>query len=106
MNRSSCIALMVVAGLGLGGVLNVVAAEQSVDQLVAEANKSIAAATAAVEEARAAIESGKQALATIPADSPAMGEITEMLKAVKENWVLALVAPSGANTVELDKLIT
>ena len=98
MNRSSCIALMVVAGLGLGGVLNVVAAQQSVDQLVAEANKSIAAAEAAVEEARAAIESGKQGLAMIPADSPEMEEIAEMLKAVKENWVVAVSALDGAKS--------
>jgi len=98
MNRSSCIALMVVAGLGLGGVLNVAVAGQSIDQLVAEANKSIAAATTAVDEARAAIESGKQVLATIPEDSPAMGEITEMLKSVKENWVLALAALDSAKS--------
>lgn len=98
MNRSSCIALMVVVGLGLGGVMNVIAAGQSVEQLVAEADKSIAAAATAVEEARAAIDSGKQMLATIPDDSPAMGEITEMLKSVKENWVLALSALDGAKS--------
>ena len=98
MNRSSCIALLVVAGLGVSGMLNVIAAGQSVDQLVADADKSIAAATAAVEEARAAIEKGKQVLATIPDDSPAMEEITEMLKSIKENWVLALSSLDGAES--------
>lgn len=98
MNRSSCIALTVVLGLGLGGVLNVAVAGQSVDQLVAEANQSIAAASSAVDEARAAIDNGKQLLAMIPEDSPAMGEIAEMLKAVKENWVLAVSALDGAKS--------
>lgn len=98
MNRSSCIALLVVAGLSFGGMLNVVVAGQSVDQLVAEANKSIAAATTAVEEAQAAIENGKKALATIPEDSPAMAEVAEMLKAAKENWVVAKSALDGAKS--------
>lgn len=98
MKRSSCIALLGVVVLGFGNVLNVSAAGQSIDQLVAEAEKSIAAATAAVDEARAAIEEGKKLLATIPEDSPAMGDITEMLKSVKENWVLAVAALDGANS--------
>ena len=98
MNRSSYIALLVVAGLGFGGMLNVVVAGQSVDQLVAEADKSIAAASTAVEEAKAAIENGKIALATIPEDSPVMAEVAEMLKAAKENWALALSALDGAKS--------
>lgn len=95
MNRSSWIALMVVAGLGLGCVMNVSGA-QSTSQLVSEAEKSIKAAEEAVEDARAAIDSGKQLLATIPEDSPLMGEVTEMLKKTKENWTLAVSALEGA----------
>lgn len=98
MKRSSCIALIVIAGMGLGGVANVFAAGQSIDQMVAEANRSIAAAEAAVNEARVAIEQGKQVLATIPEDSPAMEEITEMLRQVKENWALALSSLEGAKS--------
>ena len=94
MNRSSCIALMAVAGLGLGGVLNVAGA--GTDQMVADANKSIAVATSAVEAARVAIENGKQLLATIPEDSPMLSEVAEMLPAVKDNWTLAVSALEGA----------
>ncbi len=95
MNRSSCIALMMVAGIGLGGVWNVAGAEK-VDQLVLDANRAIALAATAVEEARVAIENGKQLLATIPDDSALIGEVAEMLPAVKDNWVLAVSALDGA----------
>ena len=95
MNRSSCIALTVAAGLGIGSVLSVSAA-QSASKLQAEANKSIAAASAAVEDARTAINNGKQLLAKIPADSPVIGEVAEMLKAAKENWTLAVSALESA----------
>ncbi|MEN8255091.1 MAG: hypothetical protein ABFR33_06435 [Verrucomicrobiota bacterium] len=87
--------MMVVAGLGLGGVLNVARAENSAG-LAAEADKAVAAAASAVEEARAAIKNGKQFVAMIPADSPLMGEVAEILKAAKENWILAVSALEGA----------
>lgn len=96
MNRNSCIALAVVAGFGLGGVLNVAVAGEGVDQLVADANKSIAVAAAAVDEARIAIENGKQHVATIPADSEVIGEVAEKLKAIKANWTMAVSALDGA----------
>lgn len=95
MNRSSWIGLMVVAGLGLGCVMNVSGAP-STSQLVSEASKSIKAAEVAVEEARAAIGNAKQLLATIPADSPLMGEVTDILKKTKENWTLAVSSLEGA----------
>lgn len=95
MNRSSCIALMVVAGLGFGGALNIAVAGQGAE-LAAEADKAVAAAASAVEEARAAIKSGKQFVAMIPDDSALMGEVAEVLKAAKENWVLAVSALEGA----------
>ena len=97
MNRNSCIALRVVAGLGLGGGMNIaVGAEKSVNQLVADANNSIAMAATAVEEARASIDNGKQFVAMIPEDSPVLGEVAQMLKAIKENWTLAVSALDGA----------
>ena len=96
MKRNSYIALMVVAGLGVGGVLNVADAADGSDQLVADANKAISTAEAAVGEARSAIENAKQLLATIPADSDLMGEVTEVLGKVKDNWALALEALAGA----------
>ena len=98
MNRNRCIALMMVAGLGLGlgGVLDAAHAVEGVDQLVAEANTSISIAEASVNDARTAIESAKLLLANIPADSDLMTEVTEMLSDVKDNWALALEALEGA----------
>lgn len=96
MNRNSYVVLMVVAGLGLGSVLNVFGGQKDIDQLVAEANESISVAASAVEESRAAIERGKQLIATIPADSEAIEEVTETLKAIKKNWTLAISALDGA----------
>jgi len=97
MNRSNCIALMVVAGLGFGGVLNVTGAGESSDQqLIAAADKAVAAAAVAVEEARAAIESGKQFVAMIPADSAIIAEVAETLQAAADNWALAVSALDGA----------
>ncbi len=96
MNRSSYIALMVVAGLGFSGALNSACAVEGSDQLIAEANKSISIAEDTVGEARAAIEAAKQILSTIPADSDQMVEVTEMLAKVKDNWALALEALDGA----------
>ena len=95
MNRSSCIALMVVIGMAFGGILNTAEAGKNSD-LVAEANEAIAAASSAVEEARVAIQNGKQFAAMIPSDSEMMDEVVEMLKAVKENWVMAVSALDGA----------
>ena len=95
MKRSSCIALTVAAALGIGSVLNISAA-QSASQLQAQADQAIARASASVDEARAAINNGKQLLAMIPADSPAIGEVAEMLKAAKENWTLAVSALESA----------
>ena len=92
MNRSSFIALTAVVGLGFGGVLNVAGSGESIDQLVADANKSIALAASVVDEARIAIDNGKQLLATIPDDSPLLAEVAGMLPAVKENWTLAVSA--------------
>jgi prophage DNA circulation protein len=87
--------MMVVAGLGLGSVLNVSGAP-STSQLISEANKSIAVASAAVDEARSAIENGKKMVAMIPEDSPVLAEVGEMLKKAKENWVVAVSALDGA----------
>ena len=96
MSRRSCIAMMVVAGVVLGGGLNVARAIEGADALVSSANKSIAAAAAAVDEARAAIENGKQLVALIPADSPLTGEVKAMLQAASENWSVAVAALEGA----------
>ena len=95
MNRSNCIALMVVAGLGFFGVSNVAEAERGTG-LVADAEKAVAAAADAVKEARAAIKNGKQFVAMIPEDSALMGEVAEVLKDAKKNWVLAVSALDGA----------
>lgn len=95
MNRSVYVALMVVAGLGLG-VLNVAGVESA--NLVADANKSIEAAGNAVEEARVAIENGKQFVAMIPEDSAVYGEVLGILKEIKGNWVLAVSALDSAKT--------
>lgn len=96
MNRNSYITLMMVAGLALGGTLNVARAGESIDQLVSDANKSIAVSENAVEEARAAIETAKQFVAMIPSDSTLIVEVTEMLRAVSDNWTLAVDALDGA----------
>lgn len=97
MNRSRCIALMVIAGLGLGSISNVLGASGT-DQMVAEANNSIAVAASAVEEARASIANAKELLAMIPADSPLINEVTKMLGAAKENWAMAVSALDGAKS--------
>ncbi len=96
MNKSSYVALMVVAGLGFGGTLCSSYGVEGSDQLIVEANKSISTAEASIGEARSAIENAKQLLATIPSDSEMMGEVTEMLADVKDNWSLALEALNGA----------
>ncbi|MCK5675702.1 MAG: hypothetical protein KAH99_01655 [Verrucomicrobia bacterium] len=95
MNRSNCIALMMVAGLGFGSVLNVAGGEQSAE-LVADADKAVAVAENAVEEARVAIKNGKQFVAMIPEDSPLMEDVAEVLRSAKENWVSAVSALEGA----------
>lgn len=95
MNKSSWIALMVIAGVGLGCVADVSAAPNA-GQLVAEADKAIKVAEAAVDQARASIENGKALLATIPADSPLMDELTEMLKETKTYWSVAVSALESA----------
>jgi hypothetical protein len=94
MNRSSWMAWMVVAGLGLGSVLN--ADAKSAGKMISEADEAIAEAEQAVEEARAAIAQGKELVALIPEDSPLMGEVAQMLTAAKKNWTSAVSALDGA----------
>jgi hypothetical protein len=96
MNRNSCIALLMAAGVLFSGLMNVAHADETSEQLIAEANEAIAVAEAAVEEARAAVENGKQLIVNIPADSILIGEVREMLQAASENWILAVAALEGA----------
>lgn len=96
MNRNRCVTLMVVAGLGLGGVIDKAYGGEGSDQLIADANASISTAEASVNEARMAIEGAKSLLEHIPADSDLMTEVTEILAEVKGSWALALEALEGA----------
>lgn len=96
MDRQCFVALMVAAGLAFGGFSCVAHADEAVDQMVDDVNKSIMVAEAAVEQARVAIEGGKQLVAQIPADSALIGEVKEMLMAASENWTVAVAALEGA----------
>lgn len=95
MNRQSCITFMVVAGCVFGGISGVRAGEGA-DQLLNEANESIALAAEAIEEARAAIENGKQLIGMIPSNSVMIVEVADMLQAASDNWGLSVVALEGA----------
>jgi hypothetical protein len=95
MNRHSCIALMIVSGLVFSAGISA-QAQGDTGALVDESNVAISAATAAVEEARISIENGKQLVAMIPADSPLIAEVTEMLQASSANWAVAVDALEGA----------
>ncbi len=95
MNRQGCIALMAGAGLFLCGVMNARSLEGT-DQLLSEANESIAIAASAIEEARASIENGKALVAMIPADSELGDEVKQLLVAAAENWSMAVDALAGA----------
>lgn len=64
--------------------------------LTDEANAAVSAAEQAVEQARARIETGKQVLATIPEDSPMMGDVAKVVKAASENWKIAVDSLEGA----------
>ncbi|WP_136062838.1 hypothetical protein [Pontiella sulfatireligans] len=87
---------MVAATVGFGGIAGVARADQAMDQLASDANKSIMVAEVAVDQARIAIENGKQLVAVIPADSPLMSEVKQMLMAAAENWSIAVDSLSGA----------
>jgi hypothetical protein len=95
MNRHGCIALMIVSGLVFSSGI-AAQAQEDTGALVDESNVAISAATAAVEEARISIENGKQLVAMIPADSPLIVEVTEMLQASSANWAVAVDALEGA----------
>jgi hypothetical protein len=92
MNRQKYIALMMVAGLTLGGITGVAHADEQTDLLLGKANASIAAASVAVDEVRSVIETGKQQLAQIPASSELYGEITQMTAEALKNWKIATAA--------------
>jgi hypothetical protein len=96
MDRHRFATLMLSAGVALAGFAGVAHAASAVEQLEASANKSIMVAEVAVEQARVAIENGKQLVAMIPADSPMMTEVKEMLFASAENWRVAVEALDGA----------
>lgn len=95
MNRRSC-GILLVAGLMFAGVANMARADESVSQMAQVADQSIAVAQVAIDEAKAAIEKAKQLVAIIPADSPHMGEVTEILASASENWTTAVAALDGA----------
>ncbi len=96
MKRQSCMALILAFGLVFIGGLSVVQADEAIDQLVNDANESIAIAAAEVEEARIAIENGKQLMTQIPTDSELIGEVKQMLFEVSKEWELAINALEGA----------
>jgi hypothetical protein len=92
MDRHRLAGLLVVFSVFSG----MVQAEQTVEQMRDEADKSIMLAEAAVEQARVAIEDGKQLVAQIPADSAVIYEVKEMLVAASENWAVAVNALKGS----------
>jgi hypothetical protein len=95
MNRKGCVALLIVSGLVFGAGFPAQAEEDS-SALVDASNAAIAEAAAAVEEARISIENGKQLVTMIPADSPLIAEVAEMLQAASANWSVAVDALEGA----------
>ncbi len=96
MNRQSCIALVAVAGLVLGGVVGTAHAGGDTDRLISEVNESIALAEVAVKGVRSKIETGKKQLALIPKDSELYNEVTQVIASASEKWTAAKVALDGA----------
>jgi len=96
MNRHSCIALVAVAGLVLGGVVGTAHAGGDTDQLVSKVNESIAAAEVAVKDVRSKIETSKQQLASIPEASELYAEVAQVIADASEKWKAATVALEGA----------
>ncbi len=102
MNNRSCIKFAV------GSLSAIVLSLSSMDAWSQEQNaapgadslagvqSAVASAQNAVNQARAAIEKGKPLLQQIPADSPLMGEVRQMLQAAAENWSLAVESLDGA----------
>ena len=60
------------------------------------AGEAIAKADAEVEKARVAIENGKLLIAEIPADSPFMPDVAQVVEAASENWKIAIDSLKGA----------
>ena len=94
MNRQGFIAGLMVAVLGSGLMSGTVLAQESV--LEKEAHLAISVAEKEIAAARAAIEQGKQAVSLIPADSPLMTDVLQVVEAASENWKAAMESLNGA----------
>ena len=83
------VALLVVSGTVRDGF--------SQSMLADEALASVATAESIVADAKDAIKQGKELVDLIPADSPLLPEVRQMLKEVSMNWKLAVESIEGAN---------
>jgi hypothetical protein len=61
-----------------------------------QAQKAIAAAEVQVEKARDAIATGKTLIAQIPANSPLMPDVAQVVEAASANWKIAIDSLAGA----------
>lgn len=80
----------------LAFVHGAVAEETSQPEFTKTAMEALDAAQVEIDAAREALEQGKVLMATIPADSPLMADVAEVIQAASENWKVAVESLQGA----------